>query len=76
MDEEWLGDRKIISISAEFGEYCYWKHEVGVEGVTSIEVEDANGQMAGVPWFSVYVGGAIRRRVNAAFTHNIDYEIP
>mgnify|MGYP000205648070 CR=1 FL=1 len=38
-------------------------HEVGEEGITSIEAYEENGQMAPVPWIAVYKHGEIYERI-------------
>ena len=46
---------------------------VGSDGVTKIEVYGENGEMALVPWFSVYRGEVISVRVNAARIGSVAY---
>ena len=47
---------------------------VGFFGVTSIKPYTENGQMEVVPWFAVYHGETIVKRINAAHVALVGYQ--
>ena len=48
---------------------------VGHHGVTKIQVYDECGQGAYVPWFKVWEGHRLDRRVNGAYVEQVVYAI-
>ena len=68
-----LGDRIIESIAGPYPIETYQK--VGKDGVDKITVDYEAGQMAAVPWFVVWKGGAVWRRYNAAMIEEVEYRV-
>jgi len=48
---------------------------VGLSGVDKIEAYGEPGEFRGVPWFAVYEGPCLVRRVNAATVSIVEYEV-
>lgn len=65
-------DREIKAIWSACGQAG---HVVGTDGVTGIELNHANGQMAKVPWFAIRKGDVLVSRVNAAHVAQVDYRL-
>ncbi len=61
-------DREIHAL--RIGEISY---TVGFGGITRIIVGEVAGEMAMVPWFTVYRGDVIAYRINAAHVHVVEY---
>lgn len=53
------------------GDYMY---AVGDNGITAIQPYDEVGQQAYVPWFNVWRGQSLWRKVNAAHVSSVEYE--
>lgn len=65
-------DREIQSLDAggaTAGEYL-----VGRGGITAIRYYEETGQGAMVPWFAIYIGDAIKTRINGAFVERVIYK--
>ena len=52
-----------------------WSATVGLANVTRIVAYTENGQMAEVPWFAVYSGPHLTKRINAAHVVEVLYQI-
>lgn len=49
--------------------------EVGINGVTKITAYGEPGEYCYKPWFAVYVGDQIARRVNASYVIDVLYDV-
>jgi hypothetical protein len=66
--------RTISSLAIDYNQrVADWNPSLGANGVTKIEAYDEVGQMAYVPWFAIYVGNEIVRRVNAVYVVEVVY---